>query len=75
MTTRLFVAERWDGEPAESAEIRPEWFDVGSLPVERMWQDAAHWLPLALGGSLLRLTVVLNDDNETVREVLDYSTR
>jgi 8-oxo-dGTP diphosphatase len=75
MTTRLFVAERWDGEPSESVEIAPEWFDVGSLPVERMWQDAAHWLPLALDGSLLRLTVVLNDDNETVREVLDYSTR
>ncbi|GAA1770743.1 hypothetical protein GCM10009712_18420 [Pseudarthrobacter sulfonivorans] len=75
MTSRLFVAERWDGEPSESVEIAPEWFDVGSLPVERMWQDAAHWLPLALGGSLLRLTVVLNDDNETVREVLDYSTR
>jgi 8-oxo-dGTP diphosphatase len=40
-----------------------------------MWQDAAHWLPMALDGFLLRLTVVLNDDNETVREVLDYSTR
>jgi 8-oxo-dGTP diphosphatase len=75
MTTRLFVAERWDGEPSESVEIAPEWFDVGSLPVERMWQDAAHWLPLALEGTLLQLTVVLNDDNETVREVLDYSTR
>jgi 8-oxo-dGTP diphosphatase len=75
MSTRLFVAERWDGEPTESIEIAPEWFDVGSLPVERMWQDAAHWLPMALDGFLLRLTVVLNDDNETVREVLDYSTR
>ncbi|GAC1376684.1 MAG: NUDIX hydrolase [Pseudarthrobacter sp.] len=75
MSTRLFVAERWEGEPSESVEIAPEWFDVGALPVERMWQDAAHWLPMALEGSLLRLTVVLNDDNETVREVLDSSTR
>lgn len=75
MTTRLFVAARWTGDPSESAEILPEWFDVGSLPVDRMWQDAAHWLPLALGGSVLTLTVVLNEDNETVREVLDYITR
>lgn len=75
MSTRLFVADRWAGEPSESAEILPEWFDVGSLPVERMWQDAAHWLPLALGGSVLRLTVVLNPDNETVREVLDFTHR
>ncbi|UZX02633.1 8-oxo-dGTP diphosphatase [Arthrobacter sp. CDRTa11] len=75
MTTRLFVATRWAGEPAESAEILPEWFDVGSLPVDRMWQDASHWLPLALNGSVLHLVVVLNEDNETVREVLDYTTR
>ena len=75
MTTRLFVAARWSGEPAESAEILPEWFDFGSLPVDRMWQDAAHWLPLALQGAVLQITVVLNDDNETVREVLDYTTR
>ncbi|HEY8700750.1 MAG TPA: 8-oxo-dGTP diphosphatase [Arthrobacter sp.] len=75
MATRLFVTARWTGEPAESAEILPEWFDVGSLPVERMWQDAAHWLPLALEGSVLQITVVLNEDNETVREVLDYITR
>lgn len=75
MRTRLFVAARWTGQPAESAEIRPEWFDVGALPVDRMWQDAAHWLPLVLGGSRLRLTIVLNPDNETVREVLDYSSR
>lgn len=75
MSTRLFVAARWTGQPAESTEILPEWFDIGALPVDRMWQDAAHWLPLALSGSVLRLTVVLNDDNETVREVLDYSTR
>lgn len=71
MSSRLFVAANWTGQPAESVEIRPEWFDVGALPVDRMWQDAAHWLPLALAGSFLRLTVVLNDDNETVREVLD----
>lgn len=75
MNTRLFVTARWSGEPAESAEILPEWFDVGALPVEQMWQDAAHWLPLVLNGSVLRLTVVLNPDNETVREVLDYSNR
>lgn len=75
MNARLFVTARWSGEPAESAEILPEWFDVGALPVEQMWQDAAHWLPLVLNGSVLRLTVVLKPDNETVREVLDYSNR
>lgn len=72
MSTRLFVTRRWTGEPVETDEIRPEWFDVGALPLADMWQDAEHWLPLALGGSVLQLAVVLNDDNETVREVRGY---
>ncbi|MFD5278914.1 8-oxo-dGTP diphosphatase [Pseudarthrobacter sp. NPDC058362] len=75
MSTRLFVAAQWSGEPVETAEILPEWFGTAALPVERMWQDAAHWLPLALDGTVLRLTVVMDDDNESVREVLDYTSR
>ncbi|WP_120520533.1 8-oxo-dGTP diphosphatase [Arthrobacter celericrescens] len=69
MRTRLFVATRWDGEPQESLEIAPEWFAVDNLPVERMWQDAEHWLPMALGGTVLDIDVVLNDDNTTVSHV------
>ncbi|MFJ3958446.1 8-oxo-dGTP diphosphatase [Arthrobacter sp. NPDC090010] len=70
MDTRLFLASRWDGEPRESPEIAPEWFAVDALPVERMWQDADHWLPLALSGAVLDVDVTLNTDNATVRDVV-----
>jgi 8-oxo-dGTP diphosphatase len=75
MSTRLFVTRRWQGEPSESAEIAPEWFDTASLPVERMWQDADHWVPAALSGAQIDVVIVLNDDNETVRQVLDNAGR
>jgi 8-oxo-dGTP diphosphatase len=71
MHTRLFTTRRWEGEPAESAEIAPEWFRAGALPVDRMWQDADHWLPVVLSGTEIDIVIVLNDDNETVRKVLD----
>jgi 8-oxo-dGTP diphosphatase len=73
MYCRLFTTRRWQGEPAESAEIVPEWFDVGSLPLHLMWQDAAHWLPPALAGEVLDIVVVLNEDNETVASVTNPS--
>jgi 8-oxo-dGTP diphosphatase len=66
MNTRLFTARRWQGEPSESPEITPEWFDTRSLPVERMWQDADHWLPVVLEGGTVDIVVTLNPDNETV---------
>ncbi|MGO4191644.1 8-oxo-dGTP diphosphatase [Arthrobacter sp. YAF17] len=69
MSCRLFTARSWEGEPAESAEITPEWFAVDELPLHRMWQDAEHWLPPALAGERIDVVVVLNEDNETVASV------
>ncbi|MDQ0756845.1 8-oxo-dGTP diphosphatase [Arthrobacter sp. B3I4] len=69
MSCRLFTTRRWEGEPAESREITPEWFDAEALPLERMWQDAEHWLPPALAGEAVDVVVVLNDDSETVASV------
>jgi 8-oxo-dGTP diphosphatase len=66
MHTRLFTARRWVGEPEESDEIMPQWFQTGILPVERMWQDADHWLPVVLEGGRVNVVVTLNSDNETV---------
>ena len=69
MSCRLFTTRRWQGEPAESPEITPEWFDVEALPLHRMWQDAEHWLPPALAGETIDVVVVLNGDNETVASI------
>ncbi|MCU1531225.1 MAG: hydrolase [Arthrobacter sp.] len=74
MYCRLFTTRRWEGEPAESAEITPEWFDAASLPLHRMWDDAAHWLPAALAGETLDVIIVLNDDNQTVASVKNFSS-
>jgi 8-oxo-dGTP diphosphatase len=72
MSTRLFTTRRWQGEPEESAEIAPAWFRIDALPLERMWDDATHWLPHALGGAKIDVVIVLNDDNETVLDVRNY---
>jgi 8-oxo-dGTP diphosphatase len=66
MSTRLFTARTWQGEPTDSDEVLPEWFRTDTLPVERMWQDADHWLPVVLEGGKVNVVVTLNDDNETV---------
>lgn len=66
MSTRLFTARTWHGEPAPSDEILPEWFRVDTLPVERMWQDADHWLPVVLEGRRINVVVTMHTDNESV---------
>lgn len=69
MNAEIFTTADWAGEPAESDEIRPQWFPVAALPFDRMWQDAAHWLPRVLAGETLRATFTYAGDNETVAAV------
>ncbi|MFF1254509.1 8-oxo-dGTP diphosphatase [Pseudarthrobacter sp. NPDC058329] len=66
METTLFTARTWEGEPAPSDEILPEWFRVDTLPADRMWQDADHWLPVVLEGGKVNIVVTMDNDNEAV---------
>ncbi len=66
MDAEIFTAADWAGEPAESEEIRPQWFPLAALPFDRMWDDAPRWLPRVLAGERLRAIFTYADDNETV---------
>ncbi|AMM32428.1 NUDIX hydrolase [Sinomonas atrocyanea] len=66
MACTMFTATVWDGEIGESEEIEPSWYPVEALPVEGMWQDADHWLPLVLAGTVADFYVEMAEDNETV---------
>ena len=53
MTVEVFISAAWSGEPAETHEIRPEWFPVAALPFDRMWDDGKDWLPRVLAGAFV----------------------
>lgn len=62
----VFVCTEWAGVPRGSDELDPEWFDVASLPVDEMWDDARHWLPGVLSGTPVRATFTFGEDLATV---------
>lgn len=65
----VFFVTAWEGDPVESEEMTPAWFPVDKIPYERMWQDAAHWLPRILAGERLQAKFTFKADNETVDRV------
>lgn len=46
----VFVCDEWHGEPTETEEMAPEWFDIKDIPYDKMWQDDEYWLPQVLAG-------------------------
>ena len=68
----IFTAESWSGEPGESDEIKPAWFDRSEIPYPSMWQDARHWLPPILAGKEIDVTITFHQDNEDVASVVDH---
>lgn len=58
----IFVAERWQGNPVETEEMRPKWFHISGLPYDSMWADDPLWLPHLLARRQFSAQITLDDD-------------
>ena len=70
MSTVVYRARTWTGEPAPSSEIVPVWYPLNEIPYPQMWPDSAHWMPEVLAGRYFDVVVTLADDNESVASVV-----
>ena len=59
----VFVTHEWQGEPSESEEMSPKWFDTKDIPFESMWADDPFWLPKILSGKKINATFTFDNDN------------
>lgn len=50
ITMHIYLVEEWLGEPLESAEMAPQWFNLTEIPYHEMLPDDYYWLPLILEG-------------------------
>ena len=48
--THIFVADSFEGEPIETDEMRPYWFDIDKIPYDKMFPDDKTWLPMIIAG-------------------------
>ncbi len=70
MEVHIFSAKKYAGEPVESDEMRPEWFDIDKIPYNQMWSDDQYWLPMVLQGKKFKGRFLF-DQPSTV----DYSAK
>lgn len=50
----VFAVTGYEGEPTETAEMRPQWFYENEIPYDKMWADDRLWVPMFLEGKKLK---------------------
>lgn len=62
----IFLLKNWEGEPSESEEMLPKWFDLQALPFDEMWADDPYWLADVLAGDKIRGEFHFADNGQSV---------
>ena len=64
----VFRTEKHEGEPEETEEARPEWFDIDEMPYDQMWADDRYWMPLMFEGLSFRAHFSFDSDGDTLED-------
>lgn len=62
----VFLVYDWYGEPEETAEMKPEWFNLDQIPYDQMWAADKEWMPLVLSGQRIEAEVYFDKSGEAV---------
>jgi 8-oxo-dGTP diphosphatase/2-hydroxy-dATP diphosphatase len=76
LQVHIFRADSFSGEPKESEEMKPQWFNIDKIPFKEMWPDDVHWMPLFLSGKKFKgkflfgeSDIILEQEFSEVKEI------
>lgn len=72
LRVHVFAVDAYTGTPAESDEMRPQWFLRSAIPYDDMWADDRYWLPRLLLGEQLLGTFFFDHLDDETAAVLRY---
>lgn len=62
----IFEGTKWTGIPVETEEMRPEWFEIQSIPMGKMWPSDVFWYPFFLKREPFRGEITFNEAKEVI---------
>jgi len=68
----VFLVKNWQGEPVETEEMRPKWFNLMKIPFDKMWDDDKYWLPHILENKKLKAKFVFDKRDKTIDKVIEF---
>lgn len=71
LEVHLFKAIEFFGDPTESEEMKPEWFDEDKIPFDKMWSDDPYWFPLFLEGKKFKGKFLFDDEDQVLEKNIE----
>lgn len=75
LEVHIFKCANFEGEPVETEEMKPEWFQVGKIPYDTMWPDDKFWLPMLLEGKKFKGKFVFDKEINIISHDLEVSEK
>lgn len=63
-----FLVRNWEGEPQESDEMKPKWFNLKDIPFEQMWPADIFWIKEILKGKKVKADILFDQKQKLVEK-------
>lgn len=75
MYVQVYTCSKWQGEPKETEEMRPKWFSVDNLPLDKMWDDDKYWLKQVLSGRTVGAHFKLDKNDKVFEDKVEFDKK
>ncbi len=66
MYVHIYIVRKWKGEPAESEEMKPQWYEASEVPALNAWADFKYTFPQTISGKKFKADFAYKADGETI---------
>lgn len=67
----VYLTKDWEGEPAESEEMKPKWFKIDQIPYNQMWSDDSYWIPYVLSGKKVKADFLFDGNQKVIDKKIE----
>lgn len=66
IVSHVFWCEKFKGQPRETGEMKPFWFDFNKIPYHKMWPDDLFWMQTFLADKKFKAEFEFLDDTPVI---------
>lgn len=75
LRVHIFKVLEYSGEPSETEEMKPQWFNLDEIPYDEMWQDDKIWMPMFLSGKKFHGWAYFDNSDKIIDHALEETER